>query len=146
MSLTRQVWHRGQLLCPVFRDLDGLMFHCLTFGRHSLFIGMDHNLLQVVRIQGVENVEEVVTGRSLSGRILVREVGHEDRVLRELRIKSFDGELIVVWHSYLLHLHLLEQLLLADQDILEEVFVDEALRWQIKLEAVVVKICEMFKM
>ena len=51
-----------------------------------------------------------------------------------------------MWHIDVLHLYLLEQLLLADQDILEEVFVDEALRWQIKLEAVVEKICEMFIM
>ena len=85
MSLTRQVGHRGQLLCPVFRDLDGLMFHCLTFGRHPLFIGMDHDLLQVVRIQGVENVEEIVSGRTFVLRILRGKVLQELRVLFKIR-------------------------------------------------------------
>ena len=39
-------------------------------------------------------------------------------------------------HYDILYLHLLEQLLLADQYVLEEIFVDEALRRQVELEAV----------
>ena len=44
-------------------------------------------------------------------------------------------------HYDILYLNLLEQLLLADQYVLEEIFVDEALGWKIKLEAIVKKIC-----
>ena len=44
-------------------------------------------------------------------------------------------------HYDILHLHLFEQLFLADQYVLEEIFVDEALGWKIKLEAIVKKIC-----
>ena len=86
MSLTRHVRHRSQLLRPVFGDLDGLMFHGLTLGRVPLLVCMVHDLLEVFRVQGVEDVEEVVTRWSLAGRVLVGEVGHEDRVLLELRI------------------------------------------------------------
>ena len=91
MSLTRHVRHRSQLLRPVFGDLDGLMFHGLTLCRVPLLVCMVHDLLEVVRVQGVEDVEEVVPRRSLAGWVLVGEVRHEDRVLIELRIKCFDG-------------------------------------------------------
>ena len=46
-------------------------------------------------------------------------------------------------HYDILHLYFLEELLLTNQDILKEIFVDEALGWQIELEAVVENICEM---
>ena len=104
---------------------------------------MVHDLLEVVRVQGVEDVEEVVTRWSLAGWVLVGEVRHEDRVLLELRIQSLDGQLIVMWHYDILHLYFLEELLLTNQDILKEIFVDKALGWQIELEAVMEKIGEM---
>ena len=48
-----------------------------------------------------------------------------------------------MWHYDILHLYLLEELLLTNQDILKEIFVDKALGWQIELEAVMEKIGEM---
>ena len=86
MSLTRQVRHRRQLLRPVLGDLDGLMFHGLTLGRVPLLVGVVQYLLEVVGVQGVEDVEEVISRWSFAGWVLVREVRHEDRVLLELRI------------------------------------------------------------
>ena len=49
-----------------------------------------------------------------------------------------------MWHYDILHLYFLEELLLTNQDILKEIFVDKALGWQIELEAVMEKIGEMF--
>ena len=49
-----------------------------------------------------------------------------------------------MWHYDILHLYFLEELLLTNQDILKEIFVDEALGWQIELEAVMEKIGEIF--
>ena len=49
-----------------------------------------------------------------------------------------------MWHDDILHLYFLEELLLTNQDILKEIFVDKALGWQIELEAVMEKIGEMF--
>ena len=49
-----------------------------------------------------------------------------------------------MWHDDILHLYFLEELLLTNQDILKEIFVDEALGWQIELEAVMEKIGEIF--
>ena len=49
-----------------------------------------------------------------------------------------------MWHNDILHLYFLEELLLTNQDILKEIFVDEALGWQIELEAVMEKIGEIF--
>ena len=74
MSLTRQVRHRRQLLRPVLGDLDRLMFHRLTLGRHPLLVGVVHDLLEVVRIQGVEDIEEVLARWSLAGWVFVRKV------------------------------------------------------------------------
>ena len=48
-----------------------------------------------------------------------------------------------MWHYDILHLYFLEELLLTNQDILKEIFVDKALGWQIELEAVMEKIGEM---
>ena len=67
------------------------MFHGFTLGRVSLLVCMVHDLLEVVRVQGVEDVEEVVPRWSLAGWVLVGEVRHEDRVLIELRVKCLDG-------------------------------------------------------
>ena len=74
MSLTRHIRHRRQLLRPVFGDLDGLMFHRLALGRHPLLVGVAHDLLEVVRIQSVEDIKKVVTRWRLAGWVFVRKV------------------------------------------------------------------------
>ena len=97
---------------------------------------MAQDLGEVVRVQRVHDVEEVLAGRPLVLGVVVREIGVEDRVLLELGEERLDGELVVLGDLDLLDLQLLEQLLLAAEDILEEVLVDEALRRQVELEAI----------
>ena len=97
---------------------------------------MAQDLGEVVRVQRVHDVEEVLAGRPLILRVVIREVGVEDRVLLELGEERLDRELVVLGYLDLLDLQLLEQLLLAAEDILEEVLVDKALRRQVELEAI----------
>ena len=63
----------------------------------------------------------------------IGEVGHEDGVFLELREDVLDGEFIIPRHHDRFDLRLLEELLLADEDILEEVLVDASLIGQVKL-------------
>ena len=81
--LTGEVRHLLELLGPELRHLNGLLLHVFAHGSHALLVGMVHDLVQVVRVQGVDDVEHVVARWPLSFRELVREVGDEDRVVLE---------------------------------------------------------------
>ena len=123
------------MLTPILGHLDGLLLHVLAGGGVALFVGMGHDLAEVVRMHGVEDVEEVLTRRSFILGILVREIAVHGRIFLELRPQGLGGQLFIMRHLDGVHLVLLEELLLASQDILEEVLVDEWLWWQIELEA-----------
>ena len=134
-ALTRKVGHRIQLLRPVIGDLDGFLLHSLTFSGHPLLIGVDHDLRQVVRMQSVEDIEEIISGRPFSFRINIRKIGHHCRILAKLRIESLHREFIVMRHLDHCHLGLLQQLFLAGQYCLEEVLIHDGLVRQVELEA-----------
>ena len=125
MILTGQVRHRLQLLLPELGDGDALLLLVFGVGGHPLLVGVLHDLLEVLRLQRVEDVEEVLARRALAGGIRVGEVLHELRVLLEVRPERLHRELVVLWDVDLLDLGLLHQLLLADEDVLEEVLVDD---------------------
>ena len=88
---------------------------------------MAHHLLQVVRVNGVQDVEEVLARRAFANGVLIGEVLRELWVFTELRPQALDRELIVVWNRDLLHLHLLQQMLLAGQNVFEEILIDDVL-------------------
>ena len=134
-ALTGQVRHRCQFLGPKLRDLDGLVLHGLTFGRMALLVGVAEQFTDVFRLERVQDVEEVISWRAFVGRIMVREVTHDDRVLLELWIDVLDGELVVPRHLDGEHIHLLEQLFLPRQHRLQEIFVDHLLVREVVLQA-----------
>ena len=82
--LTGQIGHGFELLLPELGDLNGLLLHGFAATGHPLLIRMDHDFLEVLRIQGVQDVEEVLSGRSLVLRPFGREKRGESRVLFEL--------------------------------------------------------------
>ena len=84
-QLTGKVWHGLQLLLPKLGDFDGLLLHGLAITGHPLLIGMGHHLLEILRVQGIEDVEEILTWRSLVLCPLGREKRNESWVLLELR-------------------------------------------------------------
>ena len=88
---------------------------------------MMHDLTKVFWMQGIEDVKEVLTRRSLVLRVLGREVPHELGILFEFRPKGLDRELIVVGHLDLVHGGLQHQGLLAGEHLLEEVVGHEVL-------------------
>ena len=85
-------------------------------------------------MQSVQHVEEIVARWALPLRVLVREVRDEPGVLHELRIEGLDAQLLVLRHLDFLDLGLLEQMLLAGQDLLEEVLVHLAGRREVVLD------------
>ena len=86
---------------------------------------MLHDLLEVLGLQRVEDVEEVLARRALASWIRIRKVLHELWVLLEMRPERLYGQLVIMWAIHLLDVGLLHQLLLAGEDVLEEVLVDD---------------------
>ena len=101
---------------------------------------MVHDLGQVFGVQRVQDVEHVLTRRALAFGELVREVGVEDRVVLEGGEDVLHAQLVVVWDFDRGHRCLLEELLLADQEVLEEVLVHHGLIGQVILQAVETKL------
>lgn len=132
--LTRQVRHGAELLLPVLRHLDGLLLHVLALASQALLGGVLDDLLQVVRLQRVEYVEEVLSWRSLAFRVLVGEVALKDRVLSHRRVDVLDTELLVVWHFDEDHVRPLEQLLLPGEHLLDEVLGHDRFVRQVELD------------
>ena len=69
---------------------------------------MAHHLFEVVRVDGVKNVEEVLARRAFANRVLVGKVLREFWVFTELRPQILDGKLVVMRDCDLLHLNLLQ--------------------------------------
>ena len=82
--LTGQIGHGFELLLPELGDLNGLLLHGVAAAGHPLRIGVGHDLLEVLRIQGVEDVKQVLSGRSFVLCPFGREKRGESRVLFEL--------------------------------------------------------------
>ena len=95
---------------------------------------MGHDLLQVIRINGVHDVEEVLSGWPFFIGKLVREVYHEWFILLKIWKDLFDRQLVVAGHMDVVDLHLLEQRLLIRKYCLEEVLVDLVRGWKIILD------------
>ena len=68
--LTRKVGHSLQLLFPELSDTYGLGLLALSRCGHTLLVGVGHDLGEVLRVQGVEDVEEVVTRWALAHWVL----------------------------------------------------------------------------
>ena len=111
-----------------------MALHVLAGRGHALLVSVVHDLLQIIWMDSIQDIEEVLPGWALSRRVRVREVGHQLRVLLELRIKRFDAELIVVRNLNGSDFRLLQQLLLAGHDGLQVVLVQDGLVGEIKLD------------
>ena len=83
---------------------------------------------------GVQDAKEVLARRPFASRILVWEVAGELRVLAELRPECLHGNFIVTGNVDLLDIGLLHKLLLAAEDVLEKVLIDDILIWQVVLD------------
>ena len=90
---------------------------------------MSHNFLKIVRVNRVQDCEEVITrGRLVPGKGIWKVLG-EVWALLQLRPEPLDRELIVLRHLDDGHSFLLEELLLVGEDLLEKVLVDGVGRW-----------------
>ena len=133
-TLTREVRHGLELLLPELGDLDRLCLAGLAVDGHALLVGVGEHLLQVVRVERVEHVEEVLPRRPLVLGVLVGEVAGQQVVLGELGPEAPDGQLIVVRDLDVADVFLPDQLLFVRQHLLEEVLVDRGRRREVELD------------
>ena len=85
---------------------------------------MRHDPGQVLRVDGVQDIEEVLAAWASLSSILVLEVDVEGGIFFEVLPQVLDRQLIPVRHMDELYILLLEQLLLIGKDLPEEVLVD----------------------
>ena len=130
-ALLGQVRHGFELLLPELGDGDGLLLLVGAVGRHPLLRGMGQDALEILRLERVEDIEEVLARRAPPGRVLVREVAGELWVLAHVGPKGLHGQLVIMRNSDLLDVGLLHELLFAAQNVLEEVLVHDVLIRQI---------------
>ena len=83
--LTGEVGHRLQLLLPELGDLDGLPLADLALRGHPLLIGVIHDLLQEVGLDGIDDIEEVLAARALADGEVIGEVLGDVFIAGELR-------------------------------------------------------------
>ena len=94
---------------------------------------MFHDLPEVVGLLRVQDVEEVVPWRTLTLSIFVREVTHEDAVLRHERVDVLDAQLLVLWDLDVPDLMLLVEVLLALDHLLQPVLVADTVIREVEL-------------
>ena len=94
---------------------------------------MGQDALEILRLERVEDVEEVLARRAPPGRVLVREVAGELWVLAHVGPKGLHGQLVIVRNSDLVDVGLFHELLLARQDVFQEILVDDIGVWQVVL-------------
>ena len=69
---------------PFLIDFDVVVLHLLPSRAHSLLVRMLQNVFAVVRVNGIQDVEEVLSITVLTFRELVRHELHELRILASL--------------------------------------------------------------
>jgi len=137
--LTRKIGHCLQLLVPELGELDGLPLASLAFNRVPLLVGVIEHLVEEVRVHGVEYIIEVLAWWPLAFREDIWEVLFHLVVIGELRPDVLHRELVVVWHFDEDNFLLAQQLFLAREHLLQEVFVDRLSRREIELHCIGVR-------
>ena len=95
---------------------------------------MVHDLLQVLGVEGVEEVEKIFPRGPFIFRIGRGEVPHELGILFEFGPEPSHRKFIVMGDLDMFDRGLLHEVLLAGEDLLEEVLVDHGLVGQIVLD------------
>ena len=85
--------------------------------------GMSDYLAHILRVESIENVEEVLSVRGMTLGILVWEVHHEDRIILEVGEEFLDRELPILWYVDHLDICKFEELLPIGKNCSEKVFV-----------------------
>ena len=95
--------------------------------------GMSDYLAHILRVESIENVEEVLSVRRMTLGILIRKVHHEDRIILEVGEEFLDRELLILWYVDHLDICKFEELLLVCKNCSEEVFVHHDFWRQVEL-------------
>ena len=88
---------------------------------------MGHDLTEILGVEGVQDVEEVLSRWALARWVLVGEVLGELGVLDQHGPESFDAQLVIMWNFDRGHLLLQEQMLFTTEHVSQEIFVHHSL-------------------
>ena len=84
---------------------------------------MSNYFAHILRVESIENVEEVLSVRRMTLGILIRKVHHEDRIILEVWEEFLDRELLILWYVDHLDIRQFEELFLVCKNCSEKVFV-----------------------
>ena len=84
---------------------------------------MSNYFAHILRVESIENVEEVLSVRRMTLGILIREIHHEDGIILEIGKKFLDRELLILWNVDHFDFRKFEELLLISKNCSEKVFV-----------------------
>ena len=97
---------------------------------------MRDKLLDVVWVQGIQNIVKVGSFRQTRTRLRIRHVSHEFCVMHKCLKDVLDSKFIIQRHVDVLDLVESKQLFISSKDLFEEVLVDIYLRRHVELEVV----------
>ena len=132
--LTTDVGVRHELVPPRFCDVNHLLLLSLGFGRHSLLVCVLEYIRHVLRLNGVQDIPEVIAIWQTAIRGGVRHVHHEFIICLDSRPKLLHGELVIVRHVHIFDLFELEKSFLVLKDPLDKVLVDHILGRHVELQ------------
>ena len=133
LQLTGQVRKSFKLLFPELGDTDGLTLLSEPSSFHPCFVGVGHELLQILWVQCVKHVKKVVPWWPFIFWVLGREEGEEMSVLFHLRPQVSHGQLVILRDLDRLNIGLLHELLLPDKHLFQEVLGDHRFVGQVVL-------------
>ena len=118
---------------PVVRDFDELFGHSFALRRVPLLVCVLSDLLQVGRLESVNQVEEVLSIRNSSLRHLRWEEPHELLVRLKHWPQFDDGKFIVLRNGDSFDLVQTQKRLFFNEDLFEEIFVEHPVWRQVQL-------------
>lgn len=129
--LTGLEWSRIQHINHLLRNHNGLI---ITFELVNWMPGvtsMLNKLLYVFFIEGIHDIEEIITVWKSPFRHLIRKIPHEFRLFHSRWPQVSYGQLIVHWNVNKLDTIKCKQLFIFRENLSEEVFIDHKLWWHI---------------
>ena len=138
--LTGEEWDCVQLLPPVVGDLDAAVVGLALAGFESLAVGMEDEFSDIVRVEGIQDVEVVGAIRLTALGKSIRQEALELGIIFELLLQVLYAEFVESGDIDPLDVRELEQGLLLCEDEAEVILVQHPVRRDVELsEGVQVK-------
>ena len=135
-----EVRHRLELLHPLCGSQDSLLLLLLPGDVVPVRVGVVEELLHHLWMGGLRDVEQVVSIALPALGVFVWEVLGHVREADQLGVQGLDGDLVVLLDRDHLELAELEELLLAGEDVSDEILGAHLVGWQIVLQKAIMNL------